>query len=658
MPLRHKLFLILGLMSLVPLLILQFGVLGRIEKDLEFRIEAEIQGKLNKMAEELDTLIESQKALSAGLAEAPIIRRFSQISANQDAEQYNDTADNVQEYFIKFQQRVGNIQALRYIDNKGKTLVKVKEGKLIEPQLLDDGQNRYFVADQSKRPFYRSAITNAANGVYVSDFELGQVQKNADFCPAMMRYSVPVRNGLSEIEGLLVVNMWGTRIDETVLASIGGFEGKVYVVEINDRHETRDGIYLYHDDSNNRFANQLGSSIRFSSDIGLPLWRKIRDENAAGYKILDDGRMIFYNTYSPYDDKRSNWMLVIETSYDTVFAPVQQIRLWIWVLLITLLVLSLFIAKWAAARLAGPVQELADTITHYADGEDASRYSDCGRSDEVGIVGRAFNYLCETLDRTRIERDEAESSARHSERLAAVGQMAAGIGHEINNPLMNIMSLATLIESSVDEYDKNQMVCDLKTLQQEGQRCARIVQGILKFARASEPSYDTFRIDELLADTIDLLKHRADAKSVKIKRNFASEVKLKADYNQLQQVFVNVILNAIHASSEGSEILISVRDNVASAIIDVIDHGHGIAKSELSRVFNPFFSTKPEGEGTGLGLSVSYGIVEKHAGLIQLNSELGKGTQVHIELPTGEVGRIDTKKNSDMQAPKKLASGE
>ena len=647
MPLRQKLFFIIGIMTLVPLLILQFGVVSKIETDLEKRITAELHEKLKNMADELDTLINSQMSLAAGLAEVPILQEFSGIAVTNEGSHYDERARALQDYFIKFQRKVTTIQAMRYVDWTGKTLVKVKEGISIEPELLDKDNGRYFVADQSSRPFFKNALDDDVD-VYVSDFELGQVQVNADFCPSMVRYTVPIRDEFFDLEGLLIINMWGTRIDETVMSAMSGFDGKVYVVEVNEKVKSRDGIYLFHEDSNQRFANQLGTSFRLSSDIGEDNWKKIRNDKEPGYMLLDDGRMYFYSQYSPYKDGRSSWMLVIETAYDTVFAPVKQLRSSIWLLLVVLLVLSLLIARWAADKLAKPVQELATKIKQYADGDESARYSDGGRSDEVGIVGRAFNYLCGSLEQTRQQRDKAERAARQSDRLAAVGQMAAGIGHEINNPLMNIMSLARLVETSIGEHDKAELIkSDLNTLQEEGARCARIVQGILKFARASEPRFEQFMLDVLLEDTIELLRHRADAEQIKFEVQLQKGLSIQGDPNQLQQVLVNIILNAIHASNEGGVITVSLVSDGEFAVIEVTDLGKGIAEQDMTSVFNPFFSTKPEGEGTGLGLSVSYGIIKKHDGEISLESEVDQGTCVRIRLPFGNIDNLTSNSGGD-----------
>jgi two-component system NtrC family sensor kinase len=280
--------------------------------------------------------------------------------------------------------------------------------------------------------------------------------------------------------------------------------------------------------------------------------------------------------------------------------------------------------------LAKPVNSLARVITAYADGDQTARYHD-QRRDEIGTAGEAFNYLTSSLERAKSERDKAEKSARQSERLASVGQLAAGIGHEINNPLMNIMSLAALIEDAVKNDE--QAASDLKILQAEGQRCARIVQGILSFARESKPHYHEFDISRLIEDTLKLLLHRIENAEITLLTELQSDLKIIGDSNQLQQVLVNVILNAVQASPQNGKIFIKSYKDIDYVAIEIIDAGAGIALKDLSKVFDPFFTTKEEGEGTGLGLSISYGIVKHHGGTIHLENRDGEGLRVVILLP-------------------------
>jgi two-component system NtrC family sensor kinase len=197
--------------------------------------------------------------------------------------------------------------------------------------------------------------------------------------------------------------------------------------------------------------------------------------------------------------------------------------------------------------------------------------------------------------------------------------------------LMNIMSLATLIEDVVK--DDEQAASDLKLLQKEGQRCARIVQGILSFARESKPHCHEFDISQLIEETLRLLRHRIESAEITMVVELQPELRIIGDSNQLQQVLVNVILNAVQASSQNGKIYIKSYKDIDYVAVEIIDTGAGITQANLAKVFDPFFTTKSEGEGTGLGLSVSYGIVKHHGGTIHLENINEAGLRVVILLP-------------------------
>lgn len=629
MQLRHKFFIALALLTSVPLLVLLFGVVERVEDEVKQRTASELHADLDKLSGELGVLLRSQKSIAKGLASVPAITDFAATLGDTYAADYRLRSEQLQRFFLNYQHAVGSIQALRFIDRHGKTLVKVKEGKPVEPLFVDSETGRSFIADQSQKGFFQHAMRSGEE-VVMSDFELGKVSYETEFCPAMLRYSVPIRDALQRPLGLLVVNMWGTRVDSIVETSLGGYPGHAYIVELNPG-SPRDGIYLYHADPDRRFADQTGSDARLSSELTPEEWQSVQRADSSGSLFRSDGRMLFYHKLSPYPDRPVTWLLVIETDAATLLAPIRSMRMSIWLLLGTLLVVSLLVASWAAWRLSRPAHELAGIMSRYAEGETSVRYTR-GDGGEFGHAGKAFNRLAANLERATLERDKAELAARQSERLAAVGQLAAGVGHEINNPLMNIMSLAALIEQSLGR-EHEEVLADVKLLQSEGRRCARIVQGILNFSRRTQPSYRSFDLVELIEDTLVLMRHRIEAGDIRLWRGLPESLLMEGDPNLLQQVLVNVLLNAIQASPPGSTISLSVAERDGRVSLELVDDGPGVAESDLAQIFNPFFTTKPEGEGTGLGLSVSYGIVQEHGGEISTENTRGGGLCVRIALP-------------------------
>lgn len=636
MQLRHKFFIAISLLTTLPLLILQFGVVERMEQEVQLRTEYEFKASLDKMAGELQLILNNQKSIANGLSRVPAVRRFANSVISRKSNVYSKHANDLEHFFLNYQHSVPSIQALRFIDSSGKSLVKVKEGKPMEAKKFDSINNRSYVADQSSKYFFREALKSAAQGkVTISDFELGQVTFGADFCPSMVRYSIPVRDELDQLQGILVVNMWGTRLDQAVKSTMSGYPTNSYIVEINN-NKLRDGIYLYHSDSKKRFANQLKTDFRFSNEVTAEEWALMQSSESFGFTFPADGRMFFYKSISPFQNRNTKWLLLIEASSEKIFESVNNMRRSIWLLVGSLVFVSLLLAVWASGRLTKPVHRLAKIIHKFADGERGVRYRG-PVNDEVGLAGKAFNYLTSSLEKTEREKEKAVRSACQAERLAALGQMAAGIGHEINNPLMNIMSLAKLVEESLGS-EHGDTKNDLLLLRKEGQRCARIIQGILNFARENKPSYVLFNFTELIEETLDLLHHRIESSGIELMTNIEKKLMMEGDAGMLQQVLVNVLLNAVQASSENEKILINAKERNEKLVIEIIDQGTGINGNDFSKIFDPFFTTKSEGEGTGLGLSLSYGIIKHHGGSISIENMKEAGVKVNITLPIkGEI---------------------
>lgn len=629
MSIRNRLFLILTLMTLVPLLVLLFGVVEKEEQEIQLRTERELANTLSKMSNELQALLDAQKSLALGLSKVPVVQKFARNALTATDQQYHEMSRQLASFFHDYQAAVPGIQGLRFIEASGKTLVKAKEGKLIPAQLYDPVINRSYVANQVAKDFFQSAVTTQ-DDVEISNFELGQVNSDADFCPAMLRYSVPIRAD-GKLLGVFVVNMWGTRVDTVVEATLGGHSRKAYIAELSD-NKHRDGIYLYHRDTERRFANQLGSSFRFASDIGEKEWQALKVTGTRGMLRLDNGRQFYFQKLRPYENRLTEWLLIIETNRDAMLASTEEIRKSILYLLVVLLVTSIITVRWLSSRIARPVQQLATIITDYADGDSTVRYKG-KRQDEIGGAGRAFNYLAHNLERAEEERDKAAHAALQSERLAALGHLAAGIGHEINNPLQNILSLSSLIDNYLKNEKNEEIQEDIRLLKQEGKRCARIVQGVLNFAREKELVCQEFNLTELLDDTLILMKHSIEVNGIKLDLQLEESLMLEGDPNQIQQVLVNIIINAVYASNPNSTIQIYGEKFTNIVRLEIIDQGCGIPESEITKVFNPFYTSKKEGQGTGLGLSVSYGIVNKHFGRIHLENMPAGGIKASIELP-------------------------
>jgi two-component system NtrC family sensor kinase len=228
----------------------------------------------------------------------------------------------------------------------------------------------------------------------------------------------------------------------------------------------------------------------------------------------------------------------------------------------------------------------------------------------------------------------AEEQIAQADKLASIGQLSAGIAHEINNPLGIILGYTQLLlrhEASGTETHQ-----DLKTIEKHVRNCKTIVEDLLNFARTSKPKMALIRVDEALDDVLKFVRQHAELTPIEIQRDYDPGVpEMLLDEKKIKQVFMNLIMNARYAIGGQGRLSLSTRyrPERQQVVIKVADSGHGIEKKNLKRIFDPFFTTKPTGEGTGLGLSVSYGIIKNHGGDITVESAVGDGSTFTIVLP-------------------------
>ena len=220
-----------------------------------------------------------------------------------------------------------------------------------------------------------------------------------------------------------------------------------------------------------------------------------------------------------------------------------------------------------------------------------------------------------------------EEQLRRSEKLASLGTLAAGVAHEINNPLTGILLYASILNS--DKRLDPALLPDLERVISETQRCAGIVKNLLEFSRESLPEKEPTALDAILDDVVTFFHKQPDFSNIIIRKNYGSDLpQISVDPNQIRQVFMNLVINAGHAMPQGGDLEISTYQSADGKYVcaGIKDTGDGIPEENLARIFDPFFTTKSE--GTGLGLSISYGIIENNGGKIEVKSRLGEGTHL------------------------------
>jgi len=297
-----------------------------------------------------------------------------------------------------------------------------------------------------------------------------------------------------------------------------------------------------------------------------------------------------------------------------------------------------------------PIQRLIQSIRNIGEGHWEKRIEIRGQN-EISSLAEEFNQMCERLAelygrlmKEQQDRLNLERGLRQSDKLASVGQLAAGLAHEIGTPLNIIGGRADFLlrrPRSAEEIDDN-----LQIIRSQIDRIAGIVRQLLEFSRRKEPSFRNMDLALLFEKVAGLLQHKIVDKDVTLDIRLADDLpSIQADPDQLQQVFINLFLNSLHALKPGGTIKIragAVGDSNTNGsrtagadklVIEFEDDGAGIPVEHISQVFDPFFTTKDVGEGTGLGLSVSYGIIKDHGGEIRVESHPGQFTRFTISLP-------------------------
>jgi len=225
-----------------------------------------------------------------------------------------------------------------------------------------------------------------------------------------------------------------------------------------------------------------------------------------------------------------------------------------------------------------------------------------------------------------------EEQLQHTEKMASVGLLAAGVAHEVNTPLAGISSYTQLLRGQLDEQDPRQLV--LEKIEKQSFRAAKIINGLLNFSRSSGTEFDRVDVNKVLADVLALVEHQLDGSRIRVRRELAERLPaIRGNENRIQQVFFNLILNARDAMPSGGWLTLRTHADDETVVVEVGDTGHGIRREHIRRIYDPFFTTKGIGKGTGLGLSVSYGIVQEHGGAIFVESDPGHGTTFQVALP-------------------------
>ncbi len=634
MKLKTDIFLWVFLATVVPLTLLVLGATTYGERRYEHQVAREINAGLGNLVSEIDRTLYYERQMVLALANAPDMRNYLDVLAQASEgalhPEFFPRTKRLNQFLASFQGVVPSFSTLRVLDDYGNTTVKVHFGRGSVGSFDGIESFPYAEAELDDPPFLRRLKELPPGDLSFVALPESRWDRDGLRGPPMLDAVVPlVLNG--KVVGYLMADFSGEQVDRILELAPRVHKGDLLIAEINPDQPGRDGMLLYDDVKGVRFSKDEPSLLRLRDYQGGRLWNAVHAKPYGDVSSADGLSRTYYLEYLPYSNQLASWVVAERVDMHEILEPFNRIRRGILLVAGVALLISLFLARLGARKIAAPVTGMAASMKRYADGDHSVRVQAEG-AEELRQLETSFNYMADTLERAQDERDRARNMMMQSAKLASIGQMAAGIGHEINNPLNNILSLTKLIGRALPE-DADKARHDLESLREETLRASEIVKGVLNFARQVPPEYSRFQVRPWLRETVALVQQAARARRVELTVEEDEDVEIDGDRVQLQQVLVNLLLNAIQASPEGAVVTVRSRNVDDGLQLQVIDEGTGIELEWLERIFDPFFTTKPVGEGTGLGLSISLGIVERHQGRLEVANNPGGGVTATVVLP-------------------------
>lgn len=339
---------------------------------------------------------------------------------------------------------------------------------------------------------------------------------------------------------------------------------------------------------------------------------------------------------APLNIDSKNWgALRIVLSLEEMHADIGRLKREIFIISFLFLVLALTVVKIAARKLSKPILQLTRTMDNIRNHGDLQvRPTLVRRNDELGKLQNSFIWFLQRLSESDQERKKAMEQLVRNERLVSIGYLASGVAHEINNPLGGItLCFRNLVKFAPRTPETNKLTM---AIEDGMQKIKGIVEQLLDFSRASQAEKKPVDINGLIRSLLVIFQYEAQKHRIMVELALDETIpSVAADENKIAQVFINLITNALQAMGHGGVLRISTVRAGNICKIDFSDTGAGISAEIMPYIFDPFFSTKKTGEGTGLGLSVSRGIVEQHQGTLLAESKPGDGTTFTIQLPFG-----------------------
>ncbi len=607
-------------------------------------LEAEISAKNKELAEKISILLnERVKRLHSLIVAASIIPEVVDLNAEYS------------EFLLKkFVYQNPSFLEISVADRRGQEIVKVSRDDIVLKKDFKVISDLAKFADSTEAKSYKTEV---------------KISEKTGL-PFIVLFQ-PIERYKGRLQGWLIVSIDLSYLWDLISSTSVGEGGYTYVVAVNGQlisHPNKKLIYQGKDP----FADVF-------KDI------PINEEGTIKTK-----KYLLTYVHTTYLNWRVVTVLPLEEALKPVIATEDLLSSYLkgllskmgnFLLLISplLFFIGTIIALFLTKGITTPILKLVKGTQAIAKGNFSTRVN-VKTDDEIGVLATSFNHMAEEMERlVQKERELAAAEAAadterarsrelkdayeklkrtqnmllHAEKLSAVGQLASGVAHEVKNPLGIISQGLKYIQLKLNIKDK-ELQKDFDLINDAVKRADKIIRGLLDFSVPTKLELKPADLTEVIDASVELVAKELSLSGIKLKKEIPSSLpKVMIDHSQMQQVFINLLLNAVHAMPKGGDLIIrcytrnideftegigrrstdffTVGDN--TLVCEIEDHGHGIPKNILPRVFEPFFTTKAPGKGTGLGLPVTRSIIDTHRGLIDIKSTEGKGTTMIITLP-------------------------
>lgn len=403
--------------------------------------------------------------------------------------------------------------------------------------------------------------------------------------------------------------------------------------------------------------------------IGSSAYQKGQTENVKFITIASKSEP-YSLLIKPFEKEQENIRFGLASSKKEIEGTTKRINKTVFSV-VGVVILLILLALWIVSRiLIKPLTQLMGAVKNLESGT-GSTYVPAETGSEIGELTKSFNDMSKKvsraqsdlkakvkeLEKTNKELQEAQAQLVHSAKMGSLGQVVAGVAHELNNPIGFIYSNMSVLKDYIDRFEKLVEVAEkspkklaaakeevdyefmmkdlpklIRSCQDGAKRVRDIVLNLKNFSRSDELERKEYDLEEGLDSTIQILKSELKGR-IEVHKKFSGIPEVYCYAGQINQVFMNIISNAVQSIEGKGDIWIETKKKGLEIVITIKDNGKGIPEKVLNKIFDPFFTTKPVGQGTGLGLSISYGIIEKHKGQILVDSQVGKGTEFKIILP-------------------------